>query len=251
MILGVKDSLGGDWMATQLQIDEWNQFATRQRELFQYGIDHGLIYPYEIDDDFMEKLRNIYWGGMSLSLIVLCERITNGFCYDRSLLPAYGFGDDDFQKVYATIDGIRLRTDYLDQYQQYSEEEKKELHYGEHCYMERTREDGTVWVYEPSYGLVYRKDIYEKIEHPVVRRTMSREEILSSHEYQDILSEDIEVSKYASFVHVPFYEACLMVGQQFHMDALREELELYKKKVNYDAIYQEEYHNMKRLGFLT
>lgn len=42
-----------------------------------------------------------------------------------------------------------------------------------------------------------------------------------------------------------------MVGQQFHMDALREELELYKKKVNYDAIYQEEYHNMKRLGFLT
>jgi len=237
-------------MATQLQINEWNQYATRQKELFRYGIDEGLIYPYEIDDDFMERLRDIYWGGMSLSVIVLCNRITNGFCYDRSLLSAYGFGDDDFKQVYAVVDGIRLRTDYIDQYQQYSEEEKESFHYGEHCYMERTKEDGTVWVYEPSFGFVYRKDIYDKIEHPVVSSSMSRAEILSSYEYIDILEEDIEVSKYSSFQHVPFYEACLMVGQQFHMDVLRAELELYKKKINFDEIYKEEVSNMKRLGFL-
>lgn len=117
--------------------------------------------------------------------------------------------------------------------------------------MERTREDGTVWVYEPSFGLAYRKDIYDKIEHPVVCRTMSREEVLNSYEYNDILTEDIEITKYASFQLVPFYEACLTVSQQFHMDALRKELELYKKKVNYDAICQEEYSNMKRLGLLS
>ncbi len=238
-------------MASKLQIEEWNQYANRERELFRYGIDQGLIYPYELDDDFMERLRHVYWGGMALSVIVLCNRMTNGFCYDRSFLSAYGFGEDDFQRVYATIDGIRLRPDYINKYQEYSEEEKKQFLYGEHCYMKRTREDGSIWVYEPSYGLVYRQDIYDEIEHPMVQKTKSKEEILSSYEYLDILSEDIEVSKYASFGLVPTYEACLAVGQPFHMDALRRELDFYKKEIDYDRIYQEERNNMKRLGFLS
>lgn len=238
-------------MATKLQIEEWNKYANRQRELFSYGVDQGLIYPYEIDDDFMERLRHVYWGGMSLSVIVLCNRMTNGFCYDRSILSAYGFGDDDFKRVYAIIDGIRLRTDYIDEWKEYSEEEKERLRYGEHCYMERKKEDGTVWVYEPAFGLAYRQDIYEEIEHPRARKEVSREEVLSSYEYLDILSEDIEVSKYASFYLVPFYEACLAVGQQFHMDALRKELDLFKDNVCYDAICEEERNNIKRIGLLN
>jgi len=238
-------------MAAQIQIDEWNEYASRQRKLFQYGVDQGLIYPFEIDDDFMEKLRHVYWGGMSLSVIVLCNRMTNGFCYDRSWLSAFAFGKDDFKRLYATIDGIRLRPDYIDEYQNYSEEEKKKFHYGEHCYMERTREDGTVWVYEPSYGLVYRKDIYDEIEHPKVHKTESREEVLNSYEYLDILGEDIDITKYASFALVPFYEACLMVGQQFHMEALKEELERYKKEIHFDELCKEEHENMKRIGLLS
>ncbi|MDE5586979.1 MAG: hypothetical protein K2I72_01250 [Bacilli bacterium] len=238
-------------MATELQIKEWNQYASRQRELFSYGYDQGLIYPYEKDTDFMERLRHVYWGGMSLSVIVLCERMTNGFCYDRSFLSTYGFGNDDFKRVYAITDGIRLRPDYIDEWQEYSEEEKEQRRYGEHCYMERIKEDGTVWVYEPAFGLVYREDIYEEIEHPKGRKTMSREEVLSSYQYLDILSEDIEVSKYASIHLVPVYEACLAVGQQFHMDALREELELYKKKINYDEVRREEYQNIKKFGIFS
>ena len=233
-------------MATEKEINEWNDYAKRQQELFHYGCENGLIYPIEIDDDFMERVRNVYWGGMPLVVVLLCERICNGFCYDRSLFMSFGFGDDDFQMVYATIDGIRLRTDYIDEYRECSEEEKKK--HKEHCYIERVRDNGSVWVYEPSFGLVYQKELYEQMEHPVVNRVKTKEEIVNSYEYLDILSEDIETSKYASIVHVPFYEACLKARQPFHMDALREELERYKKEIHYDELCVEECSNMKRMG---
>lgn len=166
-------------MATEKEISEWNAYRKRLKELFNDGINHGLIYPIEIDDDFMERLRHVYWGGMRLSVVLLCERICNGFCYDRSLFTSFGFGEDDFWMVYATIDGLRLRPDYIDKYRECSEEEKKK--HMEHCYMKRVREDGSVWVYDPSFGLVFQNELYEKMEHPVVNRVRSKEEILNMH----------------------------------------------------------------------
>lgn len=237
-------------MVSRQDFEKWNSYRKNLCETFDYGRENGLIYPIEDDEEFMERLRQVTWGGMRLSVLLLCEKMTNGFCYDRSILFAFGFGDDDFRRVYASIDGIKLRPDYLEQYQSLSEEEKKNLHYGEHCYMERVKSDGSTWVYDPSQGFVYRKDIYEKIEHPVVQKTVSRESILSSYEYQDILREDIDLSKYALYALVPVYEALLAVGQSFHMEALRRELEMYKSEISYDEICEEERNNMKRIGLL-
>lgn len=39
-----------------------------------------------------------------------------------------------------------------------------------------------------------------------------------------------------------------MAGQPFHMQAFRDELELYKKDIQYDEILVEERNNMKRMG---
>lgn len=138
----------------------------------------------------------------------------------------------------------------MEKYQSYSEEEKKNLLFGDHCYMERVREDGTVWAYDSSQGFVYRKDIYEKIEHPVLRKTVSKEEIVSSYEYQDILKEDINYSEYALFILVPVYEALLAHGQNFHMNAFRRELDLFKPEIDYEEICIEERQNMKKMGLL-
>lgn len=237
-------------MVSRQDFERWNSYRKKLCETFDYGRENGLIYPIEEDEEFMEKLRHVTWGGMRLSVLLLCEKMTNGFCYDRSILFAFGFGEDNFRRVYASIDGIKLRPDYLEQYESLSEEEKQNFCYGEHCYMERVKSDGSTWIYDPSQGFVYRKDIYEKIEHPVVRKTVSRESILSSYEYQDILREDIDLSKYALYALVPVYEALIAVGQPFHMEALRSELEMYKSEISYDEICEEERNNMKRIGLL-
>ena len=113
------------------------------------------------------------------------------------------------------------------------------------------KELGTVWIYDPSQGFVYRKDIYEQIEHPVLRKTVSKENVISSFEYQDILREDIDYSKYALFLLVPVYEALLVVGQPFHKEALKRELDLYKSEIHYEKIVEEEKNKMKKIGLLA
>jgi len=238
-------------MVSNKDIEKWNSYRKNLCQVFDYGRKNGLIYPIEDDEEFMESLRHFTWGGMRLSVLLLCEKMTNGFCYDRSILFSFGFGNDDFRRVYASIDGIKLRPDYLERYQSYSEEEKKNVLFGDHCYMERVREDGTVWIYDPSQGFVYRKDIYEQIEHPVLRKTVSKENVISSFEYQDILREDIDYSKYALFLLVPVYEALLVVGQPFHKEALKRELDLYKSEIHYEKIVEEEKNKMKKIGLLA
>lgn len=184
-------------------------------------------------------------------MLVLCESFTNGFCYDRSYLAAFGFGDDDFKQVYACIDGILLRPDYIDKYQELNDEEKQNFHFGEHCYMERVKKDGTIWVYDPSHGLVYRKDIFDEIQHPRVIKVKFKKDVINSKEYQDIKNEDIEHSKYTLPVWIPKIETCLLVGQNFHMEALCEELELFKKEIDYYGLCREIHNDLKSLGLCS
>lgn len=238
-------------MVSKQDIEKWDSYRKNLCEVFDFGRENGLIYPIEEEEEFMERLRHVYWGGIRLSVLLLCEKMTNGFCYDRSILFAFDFENDDFRQVYASIDGIKLRPDYVDKYSSYSAQEKKNLLFGEHCYMERIREDGTVWVYDPSQGFVYRKDIYDKIEHPILRKTVSRKEVMSSYLYRDILREDIDYSKYTLPLLIPVYEALLVVGQSFHMEALKRELEVYKTEIHYDEICEEEKNKMKRIGLLV
>ena len=49
------------------------------------------------DKTLIERLRNIYDGGIPLSILLLVDKMCNGFCYERALLPTLGLTDKDFR----------------------------------------------------------------------------------------------------------------------------------------------------------
>ena len=76
-------------MATKLQKMKWDLHQKKYRFLLLYGLSHGLILPY--DDELINKLRNVYYGGIPASIILLSNGMSNGHCYDRALLMSRAF----------------------------------------------------------------------------------------------------------------------------------------------------------------
>ena len=95
-------------MATRIQKMKWDLHSYKQKVLLIWGLKNGLITPY--DDQLIEKLRTVYYGGIPASVILLSDGMTNGHCYDRALLMSRAFLDDedDVQLLYADIDSLKL-----------------------------------------------------------------------------------------------------------------------------------------------
>ena len=119
-------------MATKLEQLKWNLHKKKVDILFNYGVKHGLIHPY--DNQLIENLRHIYYGGLPASILLLHGKLSNGHCYDRGTLITLGFGDDDFQVVDADIDGFKLNPKFIDEYRYNNLSER----YPNHCFAERT-----------------------------------------------------------------------------------------------------------------
>ena len=56
-------------MATRIQKMKWDLHCKKEKMLLIYGLKNGLITLY--DDELIEKLRNIYYGGIPASIILL------------------------------------------------------------------------------------------------------------------------------------------------------------------------------------
>lgn len=237
---------GRFWVATKLDNLRWELYRKKYSILFDYGIKTGRIHSYE--KELIENLRQVYYGGVPGSIILLCDRMCNGFCYDRGLLVTFGFGDDDFQLVDADIDGIRLRPDYVSEYREELQKGTANEHYGNHCFAERRKKDGTEWVYDTSKGLVFEKKLYYMMERPRITKLNSKQATLDYCEYQDIKNADIERDKYALPLILPTYVALAEQGQQFYTEALKNEIALFKQTIDYDGICQEINEDMRRSG---
>lgn len=224
-------------MATVLDKMKWNLYQAKRSLLFAYGIKHGLIHPYE--KELIENLRNVYYGGVPASIMLLCDELCAGRCYDRGLLVTFGFGDDDFQLVDADIDGITLNPKYVDSGFE---------HYGNHCFAERTDKNGTTWVYDTTVGMVYEKNLYYMIERPQITKINSEEDTLAFCDYKDIKNADIERDKYVLPLILPTIESIAESSKDYYAKNLREEITRFKKEIDYDGICEERYQDMKRLG---
>lgn len=230
-------------MATELEEMKWKLHKKKYDELFNYGVKHGLIGAY--DKKLIENLRHIYYGGLPASILLLHGKLSNGHCYDRGTLVTLGFGDDDFQVVDADIDSLRLNPQYIDEYRNGSE------HFANHCFAERTLKDGTTLVYDTSVGLVFEKDLYYKLENPKITKVNDRDTTLRFLYYDFQQDSDIEKDKYALPLILPNIENCLVATQPFYLEQLKQEVEILKQEVDYDAVCKEIHEDMKAKVFFS
>lgn len=218
---------------------KWEKFKKKFDQFIDYGAENKLIKPY--DKELIDNLGNVYYGGLPTSILLLHSGLSNGYCYDRATLVTLGFGDDDFKVVYADIDHLKLRPDYISKFR----DGKLSKHYGEHCFAERTTKDGRVWVYDTSLGLVFDKDLYYQMENPVIRKVNSKQDTLLFLQDDFRKYSNNEPNKYTLRFLLPIIEGNLSATQPFYKKALEEEIAKVKLKVGYDSIDVGEYKTVK------
>ncbi len=209
------------------------------------GLKKGLVIPY--DDNLIEKLRNVYYGGIPASVILLSNGMTNGHCYDRALLLSRAFLDeeDDINLLYASIDSIRLNPEYM----------SDDPMYADHCFVERITKNGYRAIYDTSSGFVYDKDYYWKMQHPKVRHINNKESIKKFVEEEDECHPDeIESGKYIAPLVLKMIEKTFGRPNEMYSlveingeKMLQREIEQYKKVIKYDEVCKEIKDDMDRM----
>jgi hypothetical protein len=232
-------------MATKIEEMRWKLYNIKFNVLLCYGVIQGKIFPY--DDELIENLRHVNYGGVPASILLLCEKFSNGYCYDRGTLVTLGFGDDDFRVVDADVDILRLNPQYIDE----SRGEFENGEYANHCFAERKLKNGMTVVYDTSLGLVFEKNLYYKMQNPKITKINDRETTLK-YLYDDFQKDsDIERDKYALPLILPWIEKSLVPTQPFYLEKLKKEIEILKQEVGYDDICKEMHDDMKANGFLV
>lgn len=230
-------------MATKIQKLKWDLHQKRYKMLLIYGLQHGLIFPY--DDELIGKLRNVYYGGIPASIILLSNSMSDGHCYDRALLMSRAFLDeeDDVKLLYGNIDSIKLNPRFI----------SDSPHYADHCFVERIAKDGRHLIYDTSCGFVFDKRMYWLMEKPKLRHTNSKESIRKFiDEDEDRFPEDIERDKYASSLILPMIETTFGRPTEMYslsgIELLQREINHFKEQIKYDDVVREIDEDMKRLG---
>lgn len=230
-------------MATRIQKLKWKLQLYKEKKLLIYGLKRGFITIY--DDKLIEKLRNIYDGGMPASILLLSNGMSNGHCYDRATLMSRAFLDeeDDVNLIYATINSLKLKPEYIcDDPSRY-----------DHCIVERITKDGKKLIYDTSSGFIYDKKIYWLMENPKVRKINNKESIKRFiKEDEDRYPENIKRDKYVAPLILPMIETTLDNPNELYafkgIELLQREIELYKNEINYTDVVDEIEEDMKRLG---
>ena len=227
-------------MATRIQKMKWDLHSYKQKVLLIWGLKNGLITPY--DDQLIEKLREVYYGGIPASVFLLSDGMTNGHCYDRALLLARAFLDD-VRLLYADIDSIKLNPKFI----------SDSPLYAGHCIVERITKDGKRLIYDTSAGFVYDKKLYCLMEHPIVRKINNKESIIKFiNEDEELHPEDVERDKYIAPLVLPMIEKTFGRPNEMYsllgIELLQREIEHYKKTINYDGVVEKISQDMKRLG---
>lgn len=230
-------------MGTKIQKLKWELHQKRYKMLLIYGLQHGLIFPY--DNELIEKLRNVYYGGIPASIILLSNGMSNGYCYDRALLMSRAFldEDDDVKLLYGDIDSLKLNPIFIND----------SPHYADHCFVERITKDGRHLIYDTSCGFVFDKRMYWLMEKPKLRHTNSKEAIRKFiKKDEDRFPKDIERDKYASPLILPMIETTFGRPTEMYslsgFELLQREINHFKEQIKYDDVVREIDEDMKRLG---
>ena len=225
----------------------WGIYDWLRRKLIIWGLRHGYAWPY--GEALLEKLRTIYYGGVPASILLLCNGMSNGHCYDRATLMARAFLDEDgdVRLIYASVASLRWNPLYADYI-------RDDASMSEHCFVEITETDGRKLILDTSSSFIWDKRLYWLMERPSVRMTRSKSEIKEFVEADDYYDpEDLEISKYWMPLILPMIE--LTYGRNTEMysqpgiEMLQREVELYKETIDYDSVCREVNEDMRARGF--
>ena len=203
-------------MATEDDIKRWEEFDTRYNELLLEGAQNRLVFPY--NEEFFSKVRDYYYGGLSIPVLLLHKNMVNGFCYDRAPLVTLGFKDNDYNVLYGDINSLKLNPKYIGGIPGYAD----------HCIVE-VEDDGMKWIFDTSVGLVFEKELYEKMENPIIRLVRTKEETIKFLETQ-VSSNLNEDEAYFGSLTLDLLENNLDPIQCIYEEALKREVNLLKKK---------------------
>ena len=230
-------------MATILQKLKFDLHQKKYKMLLLYGLSKGLILPY--DDELIERLRKVYYGGVPASIILLSNGLSNGHCYDRALLMSRAFLDtsDDVKLLYGDIDSLKLNPKFI----------SDSPHYADHCFVERITEDGRELIYDTSCGFVFDKKLYWLMENPKIRHVNDKDKI------KTFINEDLENNpglvdddKYLAPLILPFIEKTYGSPTEMYtlngIELLQREIKHYKDEINYKSIVEETNKIFNRTG---
>ena len=216
--------------------------------LFKLGWKHKMVGMYS--DAFLEKLRDVYYGGIPASIILLDPARCRGKCYDRAILAAAGLKDMDYRVVHADIDGIKYnKRTMADVAYLKSVGEPINKRYANHCYIE-FEAGGLTWVLDTTDALIYEKHLYQLLHRPKVTCIRTKEETLTFPDYVDIVEADIDRDKYIVPTSLPMIEAEIERYSMYKEQA-RREIELFKKRIDYDALCAEIEDDKRRRGIIS
>lgn len=216
---------------------KWKLFELKRNIYITQGLLHNKIRYY--DDELIDNLSNIYYGGIPASVSLLLPELSNGKCYDRALLLTTGFNSGDlFQIVRGNAASIALNPMYVDR-------KKNNKYYADHCVVERVEKDGT-WVYDTSMCVKIERDYYYKMQQFDVRHISSKYETQNYYEYQTILNADLEKDKYAALLILPLVEEILNNTQSLYKDKVIKIINEFKEKIQYNELYNQMIEDIKQ-----
>lgn len=229
-------------MVNKLQKIRWDLYKFKKKVLMLWGFYHGLVIPY--DDELIEKLRDVYYGSLPASIILLSNSLTNGNCYDQALLMSRAFleSDGDVSLFYAIIDGLKLNPEYIS---------NGTISF-DHSFVERVTKNGKRLIIDTSSGFIFDKELYWLIENPNVRRINSKETII---EYLKRANDSESNDIYGSYLLLPLIEKTFNNPLEMYakqgIELLQREIEHYKKSIGYDTICEKVSQDMKRLRLIN
>lgn len=200
-------------------------FDDYQKRALTWGFKHKQVFPYP--KELFDALRPFCVGGFPASIMLFCNELCNGKCYDRAQIMQLAF--ENCQVVHADINSLRCKANGRSP---------------QHAFVETTEFGGNrTWVVDTSIGLIFDKRFYYKFEQPKVNKVLSKQECMQNPEVKSIIASNFDNDKYLLPTTLPLIEQAIKssrhIGTLLYKDHILSEIEAFKTAIRYDDIQAE------------
>lgn len=217
---------------TKKDMLRWKLYCLKRKALLKYGLKTGLITAYDVET--IDNLRNVYYAGIPLSIIILSHGMCIRKCYDRATMLTYGFGPEvEYRQVDADIDGIKLHPGTI------ARETGNDEHYSNHSFIERVMPNGQEVVYDTTEGLIFDKKLYYMIENPQITKVNDKKTVEFFRRELYTVHPNINRDRNAIPLLMPLIENIVEHSIEIYGEQIAKEFEMFKEKIGYEELCRE------------